>query len=343
MNCELLVPALFPARARLREAFDALRLPALELLFARGRHTGHEGMLVERWLLEHFGAPEAPLAAGVLTALADGATIDALSGTDDWSRADPVHLRVDRDRLTLVPGAAFDLSAEEAHALCETLNRHFAPEISFQAFHPKRWCARLGAVQGPDVEPTLEIAGEDMNTRLPAGDSAHRWHALLNEIQMVLHTAAVNEARERRGEPPVNSVWLWGSGALPSELRARWQSVSADDPVARGLAQLAGVAQRGLAADAEAWLAAAPEGGRHLIVLEQLREPYALGDAPGYAGQLQLLEARWFAPLLSALRRGRIGMVTLGVPDGAQACSVETIRGDLRRFWRRARALASYA
>jgi hypothetical protein len=198
-------------------------------------------------------------------------------------------------------------------------------------------------VQGPDTAPTLEIAGEDVNAHLPSGQGASRWHALLNEIQMVLHAAPENEARERRGEPPVNSVWLWGAGVLPGGARAPWRSVSADDPVAIGLARLAGVVQHRLADDLQAWIARAPEDGRHLIVLEQLREPHALGEGQRYAEQLQALEARWFEPLLAALRRGRIGMVTIHVPDGAQASSCETIRGDLRRFWRRARPLASYA
>ena len=343
MHCELLVPALFPARARLRAALAAQRLPALELLLARGRHAAHASTLPERWLLEQFGCGGAPLPAGALTAFADGASTGVSSADGFWSRADPVHLRVDRDRLTLVPGAALEVSGDEAAALCEALNRHFSPELSFHPLHPRRWCARLGAVQGPDAAPTLEVAGEDLSAHLPSGEGAGRWHALLNEIQMVLHAAPVNEARERRGEPPVNSVWLWGPGALPGGARARWRSVSADDPVALGLARLAGVAQRSLAGDLQAWMAQAPEGGRHLIVLEQLREPYALGDAQGYAAQLQALEAHWFAPLLAALRRHRIGMITIHVPDGAQASSCETIRGDLRRFWRLARPLASYA
>jgi len=343
MHCELLVPALFPARARLLAALAAQRLPALELLLARGRHAGHECALPERWLLEQFGCSGAPLPAGALTALADGAGADVSSVDGSWSRADPVHLRVDRDRLTLVPGAALEVSGEEAAALCEALNRHFSPELRFHPPHPRRWCARLGTAKGPDSAPTLEVAGEDVSAHLPSGEDASRWHALLNEIQMVLHAAPVNEARERRGEPPVNSVWLWGPGALPSGVRARWRSVSADDPVALGLARLAGVAQRRLAVDFQAWMAQAPEGGCHLIVLEQLREPHALGDAQSYAARLQALEARWFAPLLAALRRGRIGMITIHVPDGTQARSCETIRGDLRRFWRRARPLASYA
>jgi hypothetical protein len=35
-------------------------------------------------------------------------------------------------------------------------------------------------------------------------------------------------------------------------------------------------------------------------------------------------------------------MVTLHVPDAAEALSFEIIRGDLRRFWRRPRSIKSY-
>ena len=52
---------------------------------------------------------------------------------------------------------------------------------------------------------------------------------------------------------------------------------------------------------------------------------------------------RFGRALLGALRAGRAGMVTLHVPDGAEEVSFETIRGDLRRFWRRAKPLEHYA
>ena len=56
---------------------------------------------------------------------------------------------------------------------------------------------------------------------------------------------------------------------------------------------------------------------------------------------IEALEAGWFAPLLQALRGGRIGMVTLHVPDAG--ADFEVVRADLRRFWRRPRALERYA
>ena len=59
--------------------------------------------------------------------------------------------------------------------------------------------------------------------------------------------------------------------------------------------------------------------------------------------KIAALERDWFAPLLAALRAGRIGMVSLHAPDGARALSFETIRGDLRRFWRLPKNIEHYA
>ena len=86
-----------------------------------------------------------------------------------------------------------------------------------------------------------------------------------------------------------------------------------------------------------------PEDGRHLALLDRLRVPLALAESGEYQEELARLERDWFAPLLARLRQGRVGMVTIHVPDGAECVAYETIRGDLRRFWRRPKALQHYA
>ncbi len=342
MHLELLVPGLLPARESLREALGGLRLPALEMLLARGRPDWSQALSPERWLAEAFLGENAPLAAGALTVLADGAP-DGAPGTASWMRADPVHLRLHGDAMALVPSAAFAIAREEAEALCETLGRHFAGALALYPLRPERWCARLEADMAVATESPLAVAGSDLDSQLAAGPDTRRWHALLNELQMLLHDHPVNRVRAECGAPAVNSLWLWGAGALPGSAHGPWQSVTADEPVALGLARLAGMRQRPLPRSADEWLARAPEDGTHLLVLDALRAACALGEAEVFREGLLALESRWFAPLLEALRDGRLGMVTLRVPDGAQALSFETIRGDLRRFWRRARALGSYA
>jgi len=331
MHCELAVPGLFAG------ATDA-RAPALELLLARGRAATAQSGTLEAWLQQAFGLEGRSLAAGALTLLA--ASRDP--GSACWVRADPVHLRLARDRLIVVPDAAFALSREEADALAEALNRHFAGVLTLHVIDPRHWCARLEEELALDAPCALECAGRDVDlTARIGGEAGKRWSRLLNEAQMLLHSHPVNQAREAHGEPAVNSLWLWGAGHAPQGLKGRWQSVSTGDPLPLGLAKAAGAQPRALPPSAEEWLAGAAPQGRHLAVLDALRAPLALGQDAEYRECIDLLEKRWFAPLLAALRAGRIGMLTVQVPDAA--ASFETVRGDLRRFWRRRRPLERYA
>jgi hypothetical protein len=75
MHCELVIPGLFAAP-------PAERLPALELLLARGRCTSAASQHMETWLHDAFDLGEKPLAAGALTLAGSGAE----PGTDCWSR-----------------------------------------------------------------------------------------------------------------------------------------------------------------------------------------------------------------------------------------------------------------
>jgi hypothetical protein len=323
MHCELVVPGLFGAG---RGTKLSTRFAALELLLARGRSRSAPAQRLEGWLEEVFHL-KPPFPAGALTLLGCGAD----PGGDSWARADPVHLRVMRDHLTVVPSDAFDLSRDEAEALCRALNLHFS-DMNFMACEPRRWCARLAQEVSIETESPLEISGREVDLPREAA-------RLLNEAQMVLHEHPVNEAREARGEPAVNSIWLWGAGRAPRGAECPWQSVAANDPAALGAARLAGARHRALPRSAPDWLERLPEDGRHLAVLDALRAPIALGQQV----PLEELERQWFEPLLAALRSGRIGMVTLHVPDGAEGFSCETIRGDLRRFWRLPKAIEHYA
>jgi hypothetical protein len=332
MHCELIVPGLFAEAS-------STRAPALELLLARGRSASGESQPPEAWLQEGFGLEGESLPAGALTLAAAGQE----TGAHCWGRADPVHLRLMRDRLIVAPSPAFALSLEEAEALAEALNRHFAERLSLAVIEPARWCARLDRHFSFSTASPLEAAGRDADlAQRIGGDAGKRWAGLLNEAQMLLHSHPVNLAREARGEPAVNSLWLWGVGRAPHVPPSPWKSVAADDPVVLGLARLAGARPRRLPEGAQAWVQAAAREGRHLVLLDALRAPLALGHSAGYAECIAALEKHWFVPLLAALRAGRVGMVSVHVPDSLGA-SFETVRGDLRRFWRRPRAREKYA
>lgn len=326
MHLELVVPALIPAR-------DPPPTQALQMLLARGRETDGQAGNLEAWLCRAFGI-EDPAPAGALTAYAHA--LDP--GADHWLRADPVHLRAERDHLLLVPGQALSVTAAEAEDLTGALAPLLAGKFTLHAVRPDQWCLRIdaGGKDAASARSPIDLAGANIDPHLPP----KQWHPLLTELQMALYEHAANTAREQRGDPAINSVWLWGAGTLPAAASGPWQSVSADDPLALGLARLAGTRHRTPGAGAAQWLGRSPENGRHLVVLDSLRVAHALGDLGALAQRLQDLESNWFAPLLAALKSGRLGMLTIHAPESG--ASFETARSDLRRFWRRPRPLATY-
>lgn len=338
MHLELVVPALFQAQDLAENPVPA-PTPALELLLARGRRSEGPAGNLEAWLCRAFGLhqdetgnPAVP--AGALTAYAHG--LDA--GASQWLRADPVHLRADRDRVLLLPSRAFAVSPEEAQDLGAALAPLLAGQFVLHAVRPDQWCLRIeehGMAQASASAP-IDLAGADIDPHLPP----KQWHRLLTELQMALYAHPANTAREQRGDPAINSVWFWGAGPLPSAASGPWHSVSADDPVAIGLGRLAQMRHRAPGTGAMEWLERAPEDGRHLVVLDAMRGVRALGDPGALAQRLRRLESDWFAPLLAALKSRRIGMLTVHVPDAG--ASFEAVRGDLGRFWRRPRPLSGY-
>ena len=325
MHCQLLIPAFFSHD----EAPPLPRLDAAETLVSKGRRKRMPGSTSETWLFERFGIarqrdwPVAPYAL-----LADGGS----PGRDFWMRADPVHLRAGDDSIVMMGIPASGVSPVEAQALAETLNRHFGENLQFHAIEPGRWYARLQPVPEVQTTPPAAAQGVPIEAHLPSGPDGMRLRTLMNETQMLLHEHTVNAERASRGEPAVNSLWFWGGGVIENTTARPFSAVLADDPLARGLALAAGIPARVLPENADLTLASLKEEGVALVVL----------DAPQVPDDFTALERNWFGPLLAALLAGRIGMLSIHLLGADARLEVETVRSDLRYFWRRKKPLASY-
>jgi hypothetical protein len=260
-----------------------------------------------------------------------------------WLRADPCHLRVGRDRIRLSDAAAFDLSREEAEALVESLNQHFGGDgLRFFPLQPERWYLRMEELPQIETTPLAAARGQDIDALLPRGPQAMRWQATLTELQMLIYQHPVNDAREARGDPEINSVWLWGAGRFEAPATRPFPRVRSRDPLAAGLVQASGGAIFPLPKNAEQWLHAAQPEGIELIVLDALATPAAYEETHAWREQIQAYERDWFAPLLDALLHERIGMLTIHAIGRSVNMQIETTRQDLRFFWRRPKPLAHY-
>ncbi|MFH1605653.1 MAG: hypothetical protein ABIH03_17305 [Pseudomonadota bacterium] len=328
----------------MRDISLELKLPALERLLAKGRRRHADARSTEAWLCEQFsvdrqgGQGDWPVAPFSL--LADGGE----PGTHHWLRADPVHLKLDGNRLVLADSGVFDVSQQEAERLTDSLNAHFSDDgLAFYPLRPDRWYLR--AERSPALETTAlpEAAGKSIDALLPRGADAPIWRTRLNDAQMLLHGHAVNQEREEAGLLPINGVWPWGGGRLQGALSATLHAVWARDALALGLARAARIAAHPMPDGAADLLRQSGGEGVSLILLDGLRKAAQYGDAGGWREGLERLERDWFAPLLQVLAQGRIGMVSLHALGPGGVLSAEVTRGDLRRFWRRVKPLVDLA
>lgn len=332
-HLQLIVPGLLgpvtdaDAVARLRP-----ELPALARLLARSDPAAGTSPESLAPVFDAFGIPGPfwPAAAAARVGEIDGDSVEL--GERWWIRADPVHLRVDMTHARLFGGYALDLQPEESAVLIERLNDLYAQDgLVFEAPAPDRWY--IGCPRPSDLRAVTpdRVAGRNVDAFMPEGDDARAWRAWLNEVQMLLHDAPVNTARERRGALPVNSVWLWGGGQCP-EITCAPERVHADEPVARGLAYLAGIPS--LALTEAPWTGDWPEHST-LLFDGRARDPLVHGEIETWLERLDMLEREWIAPLMERLHGGSLKSVMLAPGDGRR---FRITRGGLRRFWRRQRA-----
>src|SRR6266581_3591847 len=226
MHCELYIPDFFPPEGLPR----ADSLAAAETLIARGRRRRRSLVSPEAWLFGRFDvARQRDWPVAPYTLLADGEA----PGPHYWMRADPVHLQLGRDSLGLTDSAAFHVSRAESEALVVALNRHFGRTMLFHPLRPARWYVRIEKAPDMQTTPAAAARGAAIDDKLPSGPDAMRFHALMNEAQMLLHEHPVNAEREARGEPALNSVWFWGGGIIDSARGRPFSTVFGDDQLVR--------------------------------------------------------------------------------------------------------------
>ena len=257
-------------------------------------------------------------------------------GAAYWMRAEPAHLLLQGNEVIQHPVAIS--AAQQAGAFCDSLNLHFAGEgLHFSAPTPQHWYLRLADDPGVIPLPFSQVAGRDIRTSLPQGPAALRWHTLLNEIQMLLASHPLNDAREARGEAALNSLWLWGGGVAPEKLAQPYARVYTDSPLAAAFAQAAGEPHADLPPPA-GW----PEngGGDTLALCANTQLAWQNGDIAVWHDALLAFERDCAAPALQALRRGAIREIVLDVLQDDARLQCRLTRGQLWRFWRRSGALA---
>lgn len=283
----LLVPFASCAGPAFQEALRGLRLPNLQRLL---RRLGVEG--TDAGKPESLSAPhERALARACGLPVEDGlvplaALAAQQAGQDPGHQGcgwiTPTHLRVGRDRIDMALPQDLQLDAEDSRALLEAMRPYFEEDgIALAYDAPLRWLARGEMFRRLPTASLDRVTGRTIDHWMPAGDAARPVRRLQQEMQMLLYTLPLNDARERGGLLPVNSFWVSGTGALPGSV-------------------------------------ALPGG---LQVTPYLRDTALRGDIPGWVAAWQQLDARDGVRLLGELDRGRKVRVTLCGEAGSRTWS----------------------
>ena len=198
-----------------------LALPQLARLTARlaaaQRDSGeadslsppHERAIAAAW---GWRADDGRLPFAAHAAQRDGIAV----GAQAWGLLTPAHWLLGRDHVLLADPDALDLAEAESRALFDAVRALFESEGFTLAWGaPQRWYAAHESLAELPCASLDRVIGRRIETWLAGG----RGHAparlvrrLQSEVQMTLYPHPVNEAREARGVPSVNSFWLSGCG-----------------------------------------------------------------------------------------------------------------------------------
>lgn len=248
----LLIPFAAPLSEAGQHALRETSLPALETLLARlsptARDEGDEYRLSpphERVLAGALGWQGGD---GSLPWAARAAAADGLDPGDlPWGLLSPVHWQVGPEHLTMGDPDALALDAAESRAFLDAVRPQFESlgwRCAWGA--PTRWYVAHASLDGLPTASADRVIGRNPDLWMPGDPRARLVKRLQAELQMLLYTHPLNDAREARGQQPLNSVWLSGCGTR--------QADRGEAP--RGLDALRGPALReDWAAWSEAWRA----------------------------------------------------------------------------------------
>ena len=178
------------------------------------------------------------------------------------------------------------------------------------------------------VTSELELVeGHNVNDELPSGQDSSTWQRYITEAQMILHDHPVNAARESRGEPVVNSLWLWGGGVVP-EANTFFGRMSVNDSLLREIGKLSGAQMTNPPAASIEFC----DTGNNLAELPR--------RIAGDDDILAQLESNWMVPAWRALRTGKLDKVTLVLRLSGAMVECSCDRKARRRFWKRRQPLS---
>lgn len=216
--------------------------------------------------------------------------------TASFCLASPIEYHVDQKTVYFVKRATH-LSEANEKSLLEMLNRFLAEDdIYLQRIDQGIWLFVMKHHTDVFFYDPVNLVGKSMAAYLPTGKDENYWRRLLTECQILLSQQAV-------------SIWFWGNGDQMTELKTAYDAIYTDDVILKAFANHAGIIAEPLP---KIWDPAFLQQANQLLIADERFQQNKNDDDPThYLQQLQVLEQRLIAPLLSSLRKGAISTLKL--------------------------------
>ncbi len=271
---QVLVPYAYVNDPQCAQLAASLQLPRLELLLrdlvltdtmagsADDLSPPHERLRAQAMGVE---AADGRIPWAALALAAAGQAPDAKGHA--WIT--PAHWQVGTGHIQMLDPDMLQLQEPESLALMQAMAPYFEQDgMALEFQNAGRWLAS-GDLLADLASASLDrVRGADVGPWMPAKPALRR---LQNEMQMLLYTHPVNDARVARGQKPVNSFWVSGSGSH----------------------------------------AAPPPAGPEPLTADGLRQPALQGDWQRWAEGWQKIDQGACASLLQELQAGRPASLVL--------------------------------
>lgn len=234
---------------------------------------------------------------------------------------EPVHFRAESDHAVLLGSELLQPQLDEAAALIEAFNTHFAVEgISLHAASASRWYLLSERELSLKLQPIDECLGRDIKHFMPQGEDALWWRRILNEAQMLFFEHPVNQQREQQQQLSINGLWLFQHGFKAHEgniaANSRVNRVFADNATAQALCEVSDADIQVEAASGKSADKLIGQAGHGVLIDESFYAAACYGDQAAWQDTLgELCDSR-FAALNNALQQGQFSRLHIYPCDG---------------------------
>ncbi|NNM60104.1 MAG: hypothetical protein HKM04_09870 [Legionellales bacterium] len=233
-----------------------------------------------------------------------------------WMHADPVSLTTDQNHAFLTD--VVSLTDDEITELLLDINQFlFSDDCVLFAPQSNQWLLNLPQATGMTTTPLQEVLGSDIAEKLPVGANQIHWRRLFTELQMLLYTHPVNEARRKRQLPTVDALWFWGAGPQCSLNSSDWTQIFTNEDQIKGICYLSDTPQDNVPQHCDKITPMEFPDEKYLVFL-----PESISSAE--------LEENWAKPLWNGLKQKKIQ--ELDILEEGQMYHLN--RKKLWRWWR---------